>query len=466
MEKLQPQRVFYYFKKLMDIPRPSFHEKEVSDFLVKTGKELNLETYQDEHLNVILKRKASKGYENAPKVILQGHMDMVASKTDDSDHDFLKDPIKPILDGKYLTADKTTLGADNGIAVAMGLSLLEDENYEGPQIELLVTTEEETSMAGALNLADNVLEGEYLINIDSEEEGVLTVGSAGGITFFISEKIGKEDEKDGYEIKVSGLLGGHSGMDINDNRGNAIKVFASILDKLNSDITIGEFKSGSLDNIIPSSGSVKVYGAKIEELEEAKKKALEEYKDVKGELKIYISKASGKSYSKELSEKIIKMIKNVACGTNTMMKDGITVESSDNLALIKEEDGFIKSEISLRSSENHVLEELSDRIKKTLEDLKINYTIDSIYPGWEYKEDSKLRPLAQKVYKEFEGKEFDTIVIHAGLECGAFYEKYPNLDIISIGPNISGAHSPEEKVEIESVQRVYDYIKELLKEIK
>ena len=160
------------------------------------------------------------------------------------------------------------------------------------------------------------------------------------------------------------------------------------------------------------------------------------------------------------------MIANVACGTNTMMKDGVTVESSDNLALIKEEDGFVKSEISLRSSENHVLDELSDRIKKTLEDLNINYTIDSIYPGWEYKEDSKLRPLAQKVYKEFEGKEFDTIVIHAGLECGAFYEKYPNLDIISIGPNISGAHSPEEKVEIESVQRVYDYLKELLKEIK
>ena len=233
MEKLQPERVFYYFSKLMEIPRPSFHEKKVSDFLVKTGKELNLETYQDESLNVILKRKASKGYENAPKVILQGHMDMVASKTDDSDHDFLKDSIKPVIDGKYLTADKTTLGADNGIAVAMGLALLEDENYVGPQIELLVTTEEETSMAGALNLADNVLEGEYLINIDSEEEGVLTVGSAGGITIFVEEKIGQEEQKDGYKIKVSGLLGGHSGMDINDNIGNALKVFASILDNLN-----------------------------------------------------------------------------------------------------------------------------------------------------------------------------------------------------------------------------------------
>lgn len=466
MGKLQPERVFYYFSKLMEIPRPSFHEKQVSDFLVKIGKELNLETYQDESLNVILKRKASKGYENAPKVILQGHMDMVASKTEDSNHDFLKDPIKPVIDGKYLTADKTTLGADNGIAVAMGLALLEDENYVGPQIELLVTTEEETSMAGALNLADNVLEGEYLINIDSEEEGVLTVGSAGGITIFVEEKIGQEEQKDGYEIKVSGLLGGHSGMDINDNRGNALKVFASILDNLNSDITIGEFTSGSLDNIIPSSGSVKVYGAKLEELEEAKKNTLDKFKDVKGELKIEINEASGKSYSKELTDKIIKMIANVACGTNTMMKDGETVESSDNLALIKEEDGFIKSEISLRSSDNDALEELSKKIRTVIEDLGINYRIDSIYPGWEYKEDSKLRPLAQKVYKEFGGKEFDTIVIHAGLECGAFYEKYPNLDIISIGPNITGAHSPEEKVEIESVQRVYAYLKQLLKEIK
>ncbi|MDU3198970.1 MAG: M20/M25/M40 family metallo-hydrolase, partial [Anaerococcus hydrogenalis] len=251
MENLQPQRVFYYFSKLMEIPRPSFHEKEVSDFLVKTGKELNLETYQDESLNVVIKRNASKGYEDAPKVVIQGHMDMVASKTDDSNHDFLKDPIIPVIDGNYLTAKDTTLGADNGIAVAMGLALLEDENYVGPQLELLVTTEEETSMAGALNLSNDVLEGEYLINLDSEEEGILTVGSAGGITFFVDEKIEDQEEKDGFEIKVSGLLGGHSGMDINDNRGNSIKVLAKILENVKSEITIGEFNAGSLDNIIP-----------------------------------------------------------------------------------------------------------------------------------------------------------------------------------------------------------------------
>lgn len=466
MENLQPQRVFYYFSKLMEIPRPSFHEKEVSDFLVKTGKELNLETYQDESLNVVIKRNASKGYEDAPKVVIQGHMDMVASKTDDSNHDFLKDPIIPLIDGNYLTAKDTTLGADNGIAVAMGLALLEDENYVGPQLELLVTTEEETSMAGALNLANDVLEGEYLINLDSEEEGILTVGSAGGITFFVDEKIGDQEEKDGFEIKVSGLLGGHSGMDINDNRGNSIKVLAKILENVKSEITIGEFNAGSLDNIIPSSASLKIFGSNLEELENAKEKAIEEFKDVKGELKIDINKASGKSYSKDLSEKIIKMIIEIPSGKNSMMKDGITVESSDNLALVKEEDGSVKSEISLRSSDNDVLDELSKEIKTILENLGINYKIDSIYPGWEYREDSKLRPLAQEIYKKLEGKEFETIVIHAGLECGALYEKYPNMDIISIGPNITGAHSPDEKVEIESVQRVYEYVQELLKEIK
>lgn len=466
MENLLPQRVFYYFSKLMEIPRPSFHEKEVSDFLVKTGKELNLETYQDESLNVVIKRNASKGYEDAPKVVIQGHMDMVASKTDDSNHDFLKDPIIPVIDGDYLTAKDTTLGADNGIAVAMGLVLLEDKNYVGPQLELLVTTEEETSMAGALNLADDVLEGEYLINLDSEEEGILTVGSAGGITFFVDEKIGEQEEKDGFEIKVSGLLGGHSGMDINDNRGNSIKVIAKILENIKSDITIGEFNVGSLDNIIPSSGSLKIFGSNLEELENAKEKAIEEFKDVKGELKIDINEASGKSYPKDLSEKIIKMIIEIPSGKNSMMKDGITVESSDNLALVKEEDGSVKSEISLRSSDNDVLDELSKEIKTILENLGINYKIDSIYPGWEYREDSKLRPLAQEIYKKLEGKEFETIVIHAGLECGALYEKYPNMDIISIGPNITGAHSPDEKVEIKSVQRVYEYVQELLKEIK
>ena len=279
MENLQPQRVFYYFKKLMDIPRPSKHEQEVSDFLIATGKELDLETYQDDSLNVVLKRKASAGYEDAPKVILQGHMDMVGSKTENSDHDFTKDPIIPVIEGEYLKAKDTTLGADNGIAVAMGLALLEDENYQGPQIELLVTTDEETSMSGAIALADDVLEGDYLINIDSEEEGILTVGSAGGITFFVEEELKDLEEKEGFEIKLRGLLGGHSGMQIHEKRGNAVKIIGELLANIKDEITIGEFNSGNLDNVIPSEGSVKVYGVGKEVLEDAKKDILEIHAD-------------------------------------------------------------------------------------------------------------------------------------------------------------------------------------------
>ncbi|MDO5018729.1 MAG: beta-Ala-His dipeptidase [Lagierella massiliensis] len=466
IENLKPERVFYYFKKLMDIPRPSGHEKEVSDYLVNTGKKLGLKTYQDDYLNVIIKREATEGYENAPKVVLQGHMDMVASKTSSSNHNFKTDPIIPVVDGEFLMAKDTTLGADNGIAVAMGLALLEDESYEGPQIELLVTTEEETSMNGALSLADNVLEGDYLINIDSEEEGILTVGSAGGLTVFVSEKIEEDEELEGFSIEVSGLKGGHSGMEINDNRGNAVKILADLLNRLGEDFSIGEFSCGTLDNVIPSEGTVKVYNVELKQLEEAKKLVLEEYSDVKGELKIDFSETKGKSYKKEQAHRLVTMILEMPTGVNSFMKDSDTVESSNNLAFIKEDDGKLKAEISVRSSDNNVLDELAEKITGVLEDNGFSYEVGARYPGWEYFEDSKLRPLAQDLYKRLEGKDFETIVIHAGLECGALYEKYPNMDIISIGPNITGAHSVKEQVEIKSVERVFEYLKELLKEIK
>lgn len=466
MLSLKPERVFYYFNKLMDIPRPSKHEKQVSDYLIKTGKELNLDSYQDENLNVILKRPASQGYENAPKVIIQGHMDMVASKTEDSNHDFTKDPIIPVIEDGYLKAKDTSLGADNGIAVAMGLALLEDESYLGPAISMLITTDEETSMTGALNLADDILDGDYFINLDSEEEGILTVGSAGGSTIFVDEKIDQTSSKEGYKIFVKGLLGGHSGIEINDNRGNAIKVLGAFLDNIGGDFTIGEFNSGNLDNVIPSEGIVKVYGPSLDTLENAKEKTLEEFDGIKGDLEILIEEDKGDSYSKELTDRLLNIIRKIPTGVNTMMEGSHTVESSNNLAYIKDEEGHIKSEISLRSSNNDKLTELKERITRILDEEGFLYEIGSEYPGWEYKEDSKLRPLAQEVYKKFEGKDFETIVIHAGLECGAIYEKYPNLDIISIGPNISGAHSPKEQVEIASVERVYDYLKELLKSIK
>lgn len=465
LENLKPQRVFYYFKKLMDIPRPSGFEKAVSDYLVETGEKLGFETYQDEYLNVILKKTSSKDYEDAPKVVLQGHMDMVGSKLSGSNHDFTKDPIIPVVENGFLMAKDTTLGADNGIAIAMGLSIMEDENYIGPQIELLVTTEEETSMKGALKLSDKVLEGDYLINIDSEEEGILTVGSAGGITVFIEEDIENDGDKEGFEIKVSGLKGGHSGMQIHEDRGNAVKVLGSLLAEL-KDISIGEFNVGTLDNVIPSEGFVKAYGSNIEELEKAKEKTISKYSKLLGELQIKIVKTTGQSYSKEQSQRLIKTINELPTGVNSFMNDGYTVESSNNLAFVKEVEGKIKIEISMRSSENHVLDELTEKISKVLDASGFSYEIGARYPSWEYKKDSPLRTIAQDVYKKMEGRDFETIVIHAGLECGAIYEKYPNMDIISIGPNITGAHSVKEKLEIKSVERVYNYLVELLKEIK
>lgn len=464
MENLKPDRVFYYFDKLMKIPRPSGHEKQVSDFLVATGKELGLKTYQDESLNVIISRKASIGYEKAPNVTIQGHMDMVAAKEEGSDHDFTKDPLIPEISGKFLKAKGTSLGADNGIAVAMGLALMEDKNYKGPSLELLVTTEEETSMAGALNLGENILEGNYLINIDSEEEGVLTVGSAGGLTIFVDEEIGKQEENFGYQIKVSGLLGGHSGMQINEPRGNAVKILEELLDGF--DLSIGEFYSGSLDNVIPSEGRVKVFGIDIGDLEKRKMEILDKHQNLLGQLKIEIVEAKGLSYSKDLSRRLIKLIKNLPTGVNSFMENGYTVESSNNLAFIKDKGGRILCEISLRSSNHYKLDDLTKKITKVLENNDFSYKIASRYPGWEYNKDSKLRPLAQKIYKQVSGKDFETIVIHAGLECGAIFEKYPNMDIISIGPDISGAHSIEEKVDVESVERVYKYIKVLLENIR
>lgn len=464
MEDLKKDRVFYYFTKIMQIPRPSGHEKEISDFLVNTGKKLGLETYQDENLNVILKRKASKGYENSPKIAIQGHMDMVGSKSDDSDHDFLKDPIRPKIDGDYLKAQDTTLGADNGIAIAMGLALLED--YTGPAIELLITTEEETSMNGALSLSDDILEADCLINLDSEEEGILTVGSAGGLTVFVSEDIKKEDENNCFEVKVSGLLGGHSGMDIDLNRSNALKVISYLIENLENDIVLGEIKSGSLDNVIPSSGSFKVFNTSKESLKNAKDKTLDKFSDVEGDLKIDFKESQARPYSNDLSDKIKALIRDIPTGVNSFMDDKKTVESSNNLAFVKEEDGKIKCEISIRSSDEDKLSLLKNKICKILDEIGLSYKLDSAYPGWEYNKDSKLRVLAQDLYKKLYDKDFETIVIHAGLECGAIYEKYPNLDIISIGPNIKGAHSTDERLEINSSKRVYEYLKELIKEIK
>lgn len=475
LEGIKPERVFYYFEEISKIPRESYNEKQISDYLVEFGKKLNLETYQDKYYNVILRKKASQGYENCPGVIIQGHMDMVCEKENDSDHDFKKDPIKLIVDGNKLRADKTTLGGDNGIALAMGMAILEDDSIKC-QIELLATTSEEVDLNGALSLEPNLLKGKMLINLDSEDEGVVTVGSAGGIEIDINLPITRHEipETTLYTITLEKLQGGHSGTEINQKRGNANKIIAQFLEELSKEekFSLVEISGGSKDNAIPR--TAKAIIATNENIEDKiikiANKLKEEYISFEPEitfnLHIVANQKNIIAISKESFEKYIKTIKDIPTGVNSWMKEYPTiVESSDNLAIVKTTEKGIGIIVSLRSSEPEVLDELKKKISDILENYGAEFEFSAGYPEWRFRADSKLRDKALEVYKKLYNKDMKVEVIHAGLECGAISQNYPNIDFISIGPNLRDVHTPNEYLEIDSTERVYNYVVELIKSL-
>lgn len=471
LEGLKPERVFYYFEEISKIPRESYNEKEISDYLVEFGKRLNLETYQDKHYNVILRKK---GCEDLPAVILQGHMDMVCEKENESNHDFKKDPIKLVVDKNILKADKTTLGGDNGIALAMGMAILEDESIKNG-IELLVTTSEEVDLNGALSLEPNLLKGKMLINLDSEDEGIVTVGSAGGVEIDIALPITKHEVPHAsvYTLVLDKLQGGHSGTEINQNRCNANKIMAELLEKLSKDdkFTLVEISGGSKDNAIPRRAKAVI--ASNENMEDkiiiACNKLKEKYIKLEPEIHFEVETTIGKNIiaiSKESFKKYLKIIKELPTGVNTMMKEyPEIVESSDNLAIVKTLDDCINIIISLRSSEPSVLEELKNKISDILKDNEAKFEFSAGYPEWRFRADSKLRDKALEVYKKMYNKDMKVEVIHAGLECGAISQNYSDIDFISIGPNLREVHTPSEYLEIDSVERVYNYLIELIKSL-
>lgn len=479
LENIEPKRVFYYFEKLSQIPRGSGNEKGVSDYLKSVGEELGLETIQDEFLNIIIKKPASPGYENSEGVIIQGHMDMVCEKEDNIPHDFTKDPIDLIIEGDYIKANGTTLGADNGIAVAMGLSVLEDKSLEHPYIELVVTTSEETEMNGALGLSKDLLKGKRLLNIDSEEEGILTTGSAGGELIEVNlpleyEKISNCTE---VEIEVRGLMGGHSGMEIHKNRGNSNKILNSILKKLKDSMVIRliSIEGGTKDNAIPrqSKAKIAVFSNELplfeEKMEEIKSNILDKYRFSEPEIEIVVTKRSlaSQALKKNVLDELVTLLDGILTGVFSWIPGNEDiVESSSNLAIVKTEDENITIQTSTRSSSKEKLLELRERILDAVRGTSAKYSIGNQYPEWEYNPKSKLRDTALELYKEMFGKEMESTVIHAGLECGVFAEKYPGLDIISFGPNIYDVHTPMEKLSISSAERTYRYLVELLKRLK
>lgn len=472
---IKPERVFYYFEEISKIPRESYNEKEISDYLVEFGKSLNLEVYQDKYYNVILRKKASAGYENVPGIIIQGHMDMVCEKENDSDHDFKKDPIELIVDGNRLKANKTTLGGDNGIAIAMGMAILEDKSIKC-QIELLATTTEEVDLNGALSLAPNLLKGKMLINIDSEDEGVVTVGSAGGIEMDINLPITRHEipETSLYTITLEKLQGGHSGTEINQKRENANKIMGELLEKLAKEIkfSLVEISGGSKDNAIPRSAKAVISSNEdiedkiIKTYNELKEKYVKSEPEISFNLHIAIGQKNIIAISKESFEKYVNIIKEIPTGVNTWMKEYPTiVESSDNLAIVKTTEKGISIIISLRSSEPKVLDELREKISKVVLKYGAEFKLSSGYPEWRFRAESKLRDKALEVYKKMYNKDMKVEVIHAGLECGAISQNYPDVDFISIGPNLKDVHTPSEYLEIDSTERVYNYIVELIKSL-
>lgn len=480
LQNLEPKLVFDFFEKISDIPRGSGNEKAISDYLLKFGKELGLETIQDEALNIIIKKPASKGYENAPTVIIQGHMDMVCEKNNGTDHDFEKDPLKLRIVDDYIYATDTTLGADNGIAVAYGMALLADNNIPHPALEILITTDEETGMSGAMAICKDNLDGKLLINLDNEEEGELLVSCAGGVRTNSAVKIEWQDKtnKNDVAINISGLKGGHSGMDIIKERGNSNKILGRILKALSEEVefNIVKINGGSKNNAIPREAEaiISVDASNVNKVttivNDLTAVFTNELKSQDPELKISVNNSTvneTKEFNKATTEKVINLLYLYPNGVNTRSTeiDGL-VESSTNLGVLSTGEDYVEFDSAVRSSVPSLKKEIELRIKTITEILGAEFSSKSYYPGWEYDPNSKMREICQKVYKDMTGKEAKIVAIHAGVECGLFNEKLGNLDMISFGPNLYDVHTPQEHMSITSVKNTWDYLLKVLAEIK
>lgn len=480
LDGLKPQNVMRYFELLTRIPRGSGNEREVSDYLVNFAKNLNLEVLQDAHNNIIIKKPASKGYENAPSVILQGHMDIVCVKEEGLKFDFEKDPIDIYVDGDYIKTRGTTLGGDNGIAVAMSMAILADDTLEHPAITALFTTAEETGMDGVIGLEKGLVKGDILINIDSEEEGTALASCAGGINSMINirtipKKLGNHDRA--FKVSVDGLHGGHSGMEINKNRGNAIKLLGRVLEKLNNSIgmSIATIRGGEKMNAIAKLAEA-VITINCNEEEVFKKIIKSCHDDFKTEhqtsdsgvrVSSTVEELPSNVFDKKTTDKIISSIRLVHFGVNTMSNDieGL-VESSNNLGLIDTIDDEVIITNAIRSSVGSLKEELIARDKLIAKLCDASHSVTADYPEWQFKVESDIRDVMRETYKDMTASELKIDAIHAGLECGLLIEKVGDIDMISIGPNMHDVHTPMERVSISSTERVYNFLVEVLKRVK
>ncbi|RRD94782.1 aminoacyl-histidine dipeptidase [Clostridiales bacterium COT073_COT-073] len=480
MLNLEPKRVFDYFEEISQIPRGSGNEKAISDYLVAFAKDRGLAVVQDKTDSVLITKPATAGMENAPGVIIQGHMDMVCVKEPDSSHDFLKDPIELLVDGDLLTANQTTLGADNGIAVAMGLALLDSSDIPHPHLEVVITTNEEVNMNGALHFDTSLLKGKYFINVDSEEEGEITIGCAGGLKAMLEIPYQRKALKPNKKVKeliVKGLKGGHSGAEIHTNRGNSHKLMGRLLSALHKEIKIDliEISGGIKDNVIPSHTTAVIA---VDPEEEAKFNQIcqKQEKEWKNELSVSDPKvqltivdklnADVQKINKRSANKLIFLLNTLPNGVQTMSsKLPGMVESSLNIGVIQMLTDKIILSFATRANVGSLKQQINSVLQDFAEMNDLSFSKTAEYPEWEMKPESLLLQKAIEVYKDLTGKEAVVKAIHAGLECGVFLSGKPELEAISIGPDMWEVHSVNERLSISSTQRTWEYLKALLAEL-
>lgn len=479
LENLKPENVFYYFEEIANIPHGSRNTKQISDYLVNFAKERNLEHYQDELNNVVIIKEASEGYESAEPVIIQGHMDMVCEKENGSTIDFEKDGLELYVEDGFVKAKDTTLGGDDGIAVAYALALLDSKELKHPRLEVVITVDEEIGMLGAVDIDLSMLKGHIMLNIDSDVEGEFLTSCAGGMSINSSIPVTRTSQT-GLEtiITLTGLDGGHSGAEIHKEHGNANILMGRILENIFNELPFGilDFKGGLKDNAIPRECTVTLLIPE-EAREDVTRIVNATAKELTAELSVAdpetrIDLSFGNVTEKNVLDyasvnKIILYLRTIPNGVINMSQviTGL-VETSLNLGVLELKDNELSTLTSIRSSVATRKDDLKKRVMNIIEMLGGECEAEGEYPAWEYNDHSTLRPQVVKVYQELFGEEPKLTAIHAGLECGILSDKIPNLDCVSFGPTNYDIHTPKERLSISSTEKYWNFLVKFLEEAK
>ncbi len=479
LENLEPKKVFQFFEEICQIPHGTFDTKRISDYCVSFAKERGLKVIQDEVNNVIIKKPGTVGYEECEPVILQGHIDMVCEKTADSTHDFKTDGLDLYVENGYLRARDTTLGGDDGIAVAMAMAILDSDDIPHPPIEALFTVDEEVGMGGADAVDLSLLKGKKLINMDSEEEGILTTGCAGGIRYEVTLPVQKEKMQGSkITLRIHGLLGGHSGAEIHKQRGNANKMMGRLLYQIKKETAFHliSISGGTKDNVITPDTVAEVLveaGREDKVLDiAAKMKQIwnEEFMGEEPELQVDTAvtrECSCEGMDEASTERIIAYLMICPNGLQEYSRkiEGV-VETSLNLGILEMQEDCVRIVHQIRSSVETRKYQIQEQLEQCVRSVGGEGAVTNEYPAWQFNPDSRLRQIMADTYKELYKKEPVVSVIHAGLECGLFLGKRPDLDCVSFGPNVNDVHSVNEALEIASTQRVWEHLKMILKNCK